>query len=60
MALAQLASNRQIIVRHNKNQEVEKPIWVLLLPSRPMLQLVQIVHLHRVAGSQEGRKKTYN
>lgn len=60
MAFAQLAYDRQITVRHNKNQEVEEPIWVLLSPSGPMLQLVQIVHLHRVAGSQGGRRKTYN
>lgn len=57
MALAQLAYDRQIIVRHNKNQEVAKPIWVLLSPSGPMLQLVQIVHLHRVAGSQKAEGK---
>lgn len=32
MAFAQLAYDRQIIVRHNKNQEVEETIWVLLSP----------------------------
>lgn len=56
--LAQLACDRQIIVKHHKNQEVEKPSWVLPSPSGPMLQLVHAAHLPDVAGSQEGGKKT--
>lgn len=32
-------------------------MWVLATASGPMLQFVQIVHLHRVSGSQEDRKE---
>lgn len=28
MTLAQLAYNKQIIVRHNKREEVEKPVYI--------------------------------
>lgn len=52
-----MAYNRQIIAKHHKNQEVEKPLWVLPSPSGPMPQLVHPAHLPGVAGSRKGGRK---